>query len=155
MLRKSSDLAAGQVQGSVPVLIQQCQVSLGPVKEDGCTTQRDSFPLDTASARVDPNATHTHTHDHRGAPALTYGATVSLISSDHQGRTSTFVHRVYLCPVAKHQLKACHIFGKRSSMQWGPAGTARDIPVSRCVGTSRLTEQQTGKANASRPSLQS
>lgn len=28
-------LAAGQVQGSVPVLIQQCQVSLGPVKKDG------------------------------------------------------------------------------------------------------------------------
>lgn len=28
-------LAAGQVQGSVLVLIQQCQVGLGPVKEDG------------------------------------------------------------------------------------------------------------------------
>ncbi len=27
-------LAAGQVQGSVPVLIQQCQVSLGPMKKD-------------------------------------------------------------------------------------------------------------------------
>lgn len=33
-------LAAGQVQGSVLVLIQQCQVSLGPVKEDGWTTPR-------------------------------------------------------------------------------------------------------------------
>lgn len=32
---RSSYLAAGQVQGSVLVLIQQCQVSLGPVKEDG------------------------------------------------------------------------------------------------------------------------
>jgi len=28
-------LAAGQVQGGVLVLIQQCQVSLGPVKKDG------------------------------------------------------------------------------------------------------------------------
>lgn len=33
-------LAAGQVQGSVLVLIQQSQVSLGPVKEDGCKKQR-------------------------------------------------------------------------------------------------------------------
>lgn len=47
-LWKSSYLAAGQVQGSVPVLVQQCQVSLGPVKEDGWMTQRCSFiPLNT------------------------------------------------------------------------------------------------------------
>lgn len=31
-------LAAGQVQGSVPVLIQQCQVGLRPMKEDGYIT---------------------------------------------------------------------------------------------------------------------
>lgn len=40
-------LAAGQVQGSVPVLIQQCQISLGPVKEDGCKTQRGSISATT------------------------------------------------------------------------------------------------------------
>lgn len=44
-------LAAGQVQGSVPVLIQQCQVSLGSVKEDRWTTQRHLFPVTTD----DPN----------------------------------------------------------------------------------------------------
>lgn len=36
-------LAASQVQGSVPVLIQQCQVSLGSVKKDGWTAQRQLF----------------------------------------------------------------------------------------------------------------
>lgn len=36
-------LAAGQVQGSVLVLIQQRQVSLGPVKEDGCMTGGESL----------------------------------------------------------------------------------------------------------------
>lgn len=36
-------LAAGQVQGSVLVVIQQRQVSLGPVKEDGCTTGGESL----------------------------------------------------------------------------------------------------------------
>lgn len=38
-------LAAGQVQGSVPILVQQCQVSLGPVKEDGWTTPRHKICL--------------------------------------------------------------------------------------------------------------
>lgn len=36
-------LAAGQVQGSVLVLVQQRQVSLGPVQEDGCTTRGESL----------------------------------------------------------------------------------------------------------------
>lgn len=38
-------LAASQVQGSVPVLIQQCQVSLGSVKKDGWTAQRQLLLL--------------------------------------------------------------------------------------------------------------
>lgn len=136
--RRSRYLAAGQVQGSVPVLIQQCQVSLGPVKEDGWRTQRHSCPLNTGSGGpiLSPPAPK------RPGSALTYGATVTLISSDHQGRTSTSVHRVDLCPVAKHQLKACHVLGERGSMQRGPAWKSRgDIPVSRDVATSRPSEQ--------------
>lgn len=34
-MSNSAYLAAGQVQGGVPVLIQKCQVGLGPVEEDG------------------------------------------------------------------------------------------------------------------------
>lgn len=89
--------------------------------------------------------------DRGTALELTYGATVSLISSHHQGRTSTFVHRVDLCPVAKHQLKARHVFGKRSSVQWGPTGTARDTPVSRNVAASSLTDRWTEKATLPTP----
>lgn len=47
-------LAAGQVQGSVPVVIQQCQVSLGSVKKDGWTTPRQRHLLSaTNSERQD------------------------------------------------------------------------------------------------------
>lgn len=59
---------------------------------------------------------------------LTHGATVSLVSSYHQSRASTFVHCIDLCPVAKHQLKSRNILGERSSMQWSPTGTDADIP---------------------------
>lgn len=105
-------------------------------------TQRHSFPLNTGSSGpiLSPQ------RPPRPGSALTYGATVTLISSDHQGRTSTFVHRVDLCPVAKHQLKACHVLGERSSMQRGPAGTAGNIPVSRDIATSCPSEQRTEKA---------
>lgn len=61
---------------------------------------------------------------------LTHGATVSLVSSHHQSRASTFIHCIDLCSMAKHQLKSCYILGISSSMQGGPTGTERDGVIS-------------------------
>jgi len=39
----STDLAAGQVQGCVPVVVQQGEVSLGPVQKNGCQQKTEDI----------------------------------------------------------------------------------------------------------------
>lgn len=64
-----------------------------------------------------------------GSVTPTHCATVSLVSSDHQGRATAVVHRIDLCPVAKHQLQSCDILSKCSGVQRGPSGKHSNILI--------------------------
>lgn len=64
-----------------------------------------------------------------GSVTPTHCATVPLVSSDHQGRATAVVHRIDLCPVAKHQLQSCDILSKCSGVQRGPSGKHSNILI--------------------------